>query len=716
MRVNNIIKSSVQWFVAAATLLLAPSCADKFDDSTPFGEGEGCVELAIELNETRSEGGNLLDNSILKIYDGANRLVRRYEPATEMPESIYILAGDYTATLIVGDEVAATKERAEFSYYGDCKFTVKELSTTEIALDCPMLNSVVEVTFGESLRSAIKSGYKLQMVSVADGESFSEEAYEDAHSINMEFTEDGEGYFIIPEGENLAWSFTGEKVKSTGETEPVSGSGIIAAPEARKQYSLTFNYSTYLEVSSIQIDVDTSTDDQDDSMDFTPQPIISPDGFQLEESHTPGDFTLSITGLNILSQVEVVAGETTIYPLAGGNVASVEGATYTKIDDMNGTLTLTADLFGNYAFGGNQSATIKVTDIVNSTKTATMAMTTTGITTLTNPDYWANTATISAMVIEESPSVVTIEYRNPGATEWYSATATKGEGNIYSITTAADWSESTNSAAKIYSLAFGISPANSYECRVTVDGKSQPAATLTTDNSGVQTIANSAVQKGLDCYKNNESKSSTSWCSGNNKYAYTLCTYGAYEGEGCAYLASSTAVGKFAAGNLVFGQFNFSGTSGTMSFGQPFTWKSRPKSLKVKYAANVNKVGDYDYSKVLKSGDIDPARIFVAIVDWSSRHGVTAGTSGTASNIWNPETQTSTGEGKIIGYGSLFIRTTTTASTLQDAEIEIFYYDKTSKPDGAITLVISCAASAYGDYFAGSTLNRLWVKDFEFGY
>ncbi|MFI3305593.1 MAG: PCMD domain-containing protein [Rikenellaceae bacterium] len=714
---NRIAKYSFHW-IAAAALILAASCTKTPDEGyTTYGEGEGCVELSIALDQTRSADNSALDNSVLKIYDCDDRLVRRYEPATEMPESIYILAGDYTATLLVGNQSSVTTDSSQISYSGECEFEVTELATSQIVLNCPMLNSVVDVAFDTTIDESLQQGYTLRMVAVVEGESYSEESYGASDAIKMEQTESGATYFIIPDGYNLAWQFEGVKESTTGETTSVVGSGTIAKPVAGKKYSLTFKYTTYLEVTSLLLDVDTSTDDFDDSMEFTPQPIITPLNFELGTSYLPNqDFTLSIVGLNTLSEVEIVAGETTISPLVGGSVVGVEGATYTKSDDMNGVLTLSPSLFGNYAFGGEQVATVKVTDIVDASRTTTMAISTTGITSLSNPNYWTNVATISAVVVDEAASVVTIEYRNVGATDWYSATATKGEGNTYSIETAADWSAGSNSVATIYTLAFGISPANSYEARVTVDGKSQPTATLVTDDSGCQTILDGSVPNGLSCYGENTSSSSSSWCSGNNSYALApLCSYGAYGGEACAYLASTTAAGKFAAGNIVYGQFNFASFTGTMSFGQAFAWTSRPKSLKVRYGAVVNTMSSSYTSSYLSEGDTDPARIYIAIVDWSSRHEVEAGSSG-SSNTWNPEGQTKTDEGNIIGYGSAYISKSTESSTLEDLEIDILYYDTVTKPSKSISIVISCAASAYGDYFSGSTGNRLWVKDFELGY
>ncbi len=221
----------------------------------------------------------------------------------------------------------------------------------------------------------------------------------------------------------------------------------------------------------------------------------------------------------------------------------------------------------------------------------------------------------------------------------------------------------------------------------------------------------------LTCWESSN-KSTTNWGSGNNSMASSLCTQGTRTGMGgsrCAYLSgSSVLLVDLAAGNLFLGQFSKSGTNGTVSFGQSYDWESRPNTFKLKYSATIGTVDANYHSGPLSKGGSDIARIFLAIVDWSGRHGVTTGISD-PSGIWNPSTQSSTDEGKIIGY-ALYDITASTATEMQTLEMPIYYYDTTTKPSKDITIVISCATSAYGDYLNGSTSSKMWVDDFEFGY
>ena len=77
----------------------------------------------------------------------------------------------------------------------------------------------------------------------------------------------------------------------------------------------------------------------------------------------------------------------------------------------------------------------------------------------------------------------------------------------------------------------------------------------------------------------------------------------------------------------------------------------------------------------------------------------------------------STNEGKIIGYGSMWIDADTSGNEMATAIIKTNFYDTTAVPTaGNYSLVISCACNEYGDYFNGFSGNTLYVDDFEWVY
>ena len=176
-----------------------------------------------------------------------------------------------------------------------------------------------------------------------------------------------------------------------------------------------------------------------------------------------------------------------------------------------------------------------------------------------------------------------------------------------------------------------------------------------------------------------------------------------------------------AAGNLFTGEFAYKSFTGTVQFGQTYAFTARPSAMKVKYHAHVGTVDKVrtsgDICPYIKKGDPDMARIFVAIVDWNAPHEVVSGMT-TTKGAWDPEKGIdNVSEGKILGYGSLWITQSTDGEDMQDAELDIVWYDHETRPaEGKYSLVISCACNAYGDYFTGCSKNVMYVDDFEWVY
>ena len=188
-------------------------------------------------------------------------------------------------------------------------------------------------------------------------------------------------------------------------------------------------------------------------------------------------------------------------------------------------------------------------------------------------------------------------------------------------------------------------------------------------------------------------------------------------GSYCAKLESQPAFGLLAAGNLFSATFRFASLSGTASFGMPYQWTARPTALRLKYHATVgavNKGTVTEEHEYIQDGQ-DRSRIFAVIVDWNSRHATVAG-MGSPTGVWDPAKTAETAEGPVIAYGSLLIGETTPGDAMTTVEIPIEYYDRTTKPTGAYTLIISCTTSAYGDFKVGCLGNVMYVDDFEWVY
>lgn len=709
-------------------MLLLTACNKDSLSESQAGEGEGVLQLSYSLNTTRTDdlSEKLLENSTLRVSNSEGGLIRYYSPATEAPSQLYLVAGSYSISLSAGTTNYAATSTEECLFYGESPFEIVAGKSSSVDLVCTMKNSAVKIIYDSTIEENLEEGYTTY-VSARDSFSLDEALLDETYTLT--FTESGTGYFMLPIGvSNISWGFFGTHTDS--EVGDLSATGVIEAPEAATLYSLTLKYSRtpdgYLEISAT---LDESTDDYDDNFTFSPQPSITALDLSLTESidYAGASYNFNISAVNDLNSISIelldIEGnvEQRVEPYASGTEVdtSAEGAIYTATSSTEGALTINSALFKQFTTGGSKMLSITATDIYNSAYTITPQFNIDGL--IKNPtiDLWANSGVLECYIIEEQEQEVGISYRKLGDTEWVDAVAQKSGDRRYSIEIAPTWNTSTNAGGfTVYTLESGFRAGYTYEYKYSLAGVEQGQASFTT--SGVQTLPNADMESTLLSCWTSTNGFSTSWCSGNNSMAESLCTQGTYSGmggEACAVLSgASVTLVKIAAGNLALGRFEKSSTtSGTVSFGQPFDWESRPKTFKFKYAASIGTVdAAYHSGAPIAVGDQDVARIFFAVVDWDARHDVTAGTS-SPTGVWDPVTMTSVDEGAIIGYAFQDITESTTGDMIE-SELEIFYYDTQTKPSKEISIVVSCSTSAYGDYMTGSTSSKLYVDDFELAY
>ncbi len=725
-------------YILSLCMLLTTSCSKDFIDElggSGAADNEGTLKLTYSLASTKSTSdAELLAKSKLKIYREDGELIRYYKPATEAPDELYLVAGKYSAELAIDASTYATTSFDECAYYGDASFEITANESNNVSITSSITNSAIKIVYDETIIDNFEEGY---ITYVTASDAYDKQTAESDKLYTLSFTSSGVGYFILPdEVSNISWGFSG--VHSDPEVGTLSLSGVISNPKAATAYTLNFKYSETAGgvVGGLTISIDESSEEFDDSFAFSPQPTITPLDFSISSTQVysgENSYSLAVSAVNSLKSItlEMLDDDGDVVesysPLDGDIVdLSTSGLAfeYSIVNDEEsskvGTLTISDDFLTLFSSGGVKSVNIVAKDVLSAKSEVTPQFVVPGI--LDNPtlDLWANSGVFQACVPTASAeNVVKIAYRKSGEEDWSEATATSVGDYLYEASFSPTWSETTSDGGdKVYYLNSGFTAGNTYEYKYYIDGVDQ-GKLLSYTASEVQTIASSGFESSsLSCWGSSNS-SSTWWASGNNSFSSSLCTQGTYSGAGgsaCAYLAgASVSLVDLAAGNLFLGQFERpSLTSGQVSFGQSFDWTSRPTSLKFKYAASLGTVNASYKGEYIEEGETDQARIFFAIVDWSDRHVVTSGTS-SVSGVWDPATMSSVTEGEIIGYASLWI-TSSTSGSMQEKELTVYYYDKETKPSKDITIVISCATSAYGDYFNGSTSSKLYVDDFEFGY
>lgn len=341
-------------------------------------------------------------------------------------------------------------------------------------------------------------------------------------------------------------------------------------------------------------------------------------------------------------------------------------------------------------------------------------------------DLWKNTATLTAAVAASDFADTKVQYRIKGSAGWKDADlgAPDADG-MFTATINPAWTAGQNAAGiAIHNVdpATGVFARKTYEYQLLINSGTVASGEFSTGEGDI--IPNGDMEDAaLPCFTENGSKTTTFWGSGNNSLTKSLCTQGAAGDNHYALMQSSKQFVTIAAGNLFTGTFNYASMTGTVKFGQNYTYTARPRMMRVKYHA---KVGTVDYNNAggpLQKGEQDKARIFVAIVDWDSQHTVASKfgfTGSSCTGSWDPEQGPDVvTEGKILGYASMWLTETTAGDELvsSDDALEIHWYDtEAPAPTGSYTIVISCAANAYGDFFNGCTTNHLYADDFEWVY
>lgn len=288
----------------------------------------------------------------------------------------------------------------------------------------------------------------------------------------------------------------------------------------------------------------------------------------------------------------------------------------------------------------------------------------------------------------------------------------------------------------------GLSPETEYEYRLAVtalDGGAEETMAaqsgITTDkavpvpNGGFETTSSAESGKYKSFYdpaSSDESLKSKWWDNGN--YGSTLVGSSSVicypdasdkkEGAQSVCLQSRWVVVKFAAGNLFSGRFgDLIGTSGgTVFFGRPFS--ARPTAMRfwMKYSGGVINRESDNVPADGKKGKYDKAMIRVALGTWDyKKYGGDAESpvlvnTTDVSTFVDYSTDPST-----IALGEKIVSSdeSNPAKDWIQVTLPLVYRDETKFPTH---IIISCAASMYGDYFSGFDGSKLWIDGVELIY
>ena len=360
-----------------------------------------------------------------------------------------------------------------------------------------------------------------------------------------------------------------------------------------------------------------------------------------------------------------------------------------------------------------------------------------------DPNIWAKFVTVSADVDTETydASKVYFQYRKQGETAWsdisddIKATATAKEGVYSAVLKGLDPNTQYEYQLVLYTKdttttndageTVTVSAAKTVIGDADNDGNADEPATFTTESAPAIPNGNFEGYNEDNGYPAFYYTGTEKWWDSGNAissdFGAIICTtdIGANGTKKCALLQSQVVLNiKLAAGNIFSGSSGgqISGsTHGAVHFGRPFTGRPTGITFYIKYCSGeVDKVGDSDLTK----GENDKGQFKVALGRWGdtskyASHDTNDMTSPVQVRTDKLETFWKIGElQETIVYRDII----TDKNTGWDKWKKVTWKFDYKNEDVPTHIIISGAASQYGDYYGGSSNSRMWLDEIELLY
>ncbi len=684
------MKKILSYALAATALMFAAAGCTTSPQDGISDPGYGTATLKIETDNTVAVIGGTRasaapESYVVKVYSSEG-LIYLFEGLDQVPEKLRLKSGDYTVKVKAGDDALLAEGPC---YEGSQEFSISKGSVS-VPVTCRIANTLISVAFDESIRNNFTSyGAKITVNDTTE----------------IAFGPDSESvvrYLTLPkEQTSIGWTFEGTSAAGTSYTK----SGKISPVKTATKYQLNYRY-----VESdkggimLNIEVDDTTVDIDDEIDIFQRPEITPLGFDIDATHafTGSDFIFSITSSSEIRSIllEHSSLENGLEAI-DNQLAAERGVTAERQSAGKVKLTV-SPVFVASLPGGTNRISITATDSQNKSRTVVLKISISGINEIEECDIWATSLRVSAMIADKSASDVMFGYREAGSSDDWTKVEAEGPDseNVYSATIT------------------GLASGTSYECVAFIGGSQYGSPTCATTEQAVQ-LPNGGFE---EWYQNKAwypyaENTEGFWGTGNPMSTMMGASYNittpendprpGSQGTRSAKLDSKFvgfgSLGKIAAGNMFTGESKgmSSGTNGVVAFGRP--WSTRPKALTGWYKATVGTIDYAGSNSPAAKGETDVYQIFVCLTDWDEPHNVDTADQ---STFFNPSTDSG-----VIAYGE--IRSSQQVADWTEFTIELQYRSLSRKPK---YIVVVATASAYGDYFTGSTGSVMCIDDFELVY
>lgn len=717
-------------------MLVAATLTGCRDDEHMISDGEGTLHLSANVNSNvqivsratlSSEEEQALAESAIIWISNSKGLVHEFIGASQVPESLRLFAGHYTAEAWVGDSVPASWDKT-FYKSGFKGFDIASGKDTEVALTCKVANTLASVSYSDAVLEVLTS--PVMTVSLDDGIT------DGSHSLIFdESNRDAKGRFMInSRTKGLTWTLTGQQVDGATYTK----SGVIENIKPATEYILKVNFTgqdptvggAYLEVV-----VEEEPVGQDTNVEVVLPPTIvgmlgfdKNNTFRAEEGKV-GRKAIFISAGAALDEVFVTSqdiafvGSESIGMLhIHDSFASQLNAAgfnwiyfYEEGDDVSGFRINLEEEFTDKFTEGDHTFEITAKDVNGKSSSATFTISITNAPAATSPIAESSISytgvTLEGTVLKDA-SEYGFMLRQASASRSYET-----------------WTRipATVSGNRIYAQVNDLKPGTAYEYGVYADDfVSTETSTFTTlaypqlPNAGFEDWSTGADGAALPA----ASASNLFWDTGNHgsqsmgKDVTEKDNGTKHSGNYSAKLTSQFVgvggIGKFAAGNIFIGKYlKTDGTDGELGWGRP--WEFRPVAVKVwvKYSpkVGVNKKGAND--SYIAVGQMDQGIIYVALTDNNNQ-------TYSDNTQWPFIIKTKSKQlfkdengnlrENVLAYGEHIFTEAT------DGMIEITIPLETVKAGTVANIAFVASASRYGDYFSGGDGSTMWIDDIELVY
>ena len=694
-----------------------------------MSEGEGSISISTSINTdvevvSRTSTDELAENCLIWISNSKG-LVRQYNGADEVPAKVALLSGHYVAEAWAGDSVSASFDKRWFK--GRQEFDVTKGANTEVAIKCTVANVVASVNYAEGLEDVLSD--------------FTMTVGHDRGSLTFTGRDDRKGYFMMPSTDkNLTYTLTGTQIDGSQFTH----TGVIENAAPATEYALTVKYTPVTnEVGGavFTIIVDRTEIKVTDERELIAAPGIVGHGFDLAETlmSARGSFTehsvyvtsaIGISNLVLKSKafesISVLGGDDfDILAMSQAGRDAVAAAGVEMVDqraDAEESLLkiIFSEEFLNNLEDGEYSIMFTATDTKGRSTTATLNIIVSDAPVMTVSIDEA-TIDLHSVILRgrTSKEVETagFKYRAVGAADWQRVEAVAASRSIapdteFTAVVSGLEADTEYEYATVCSLASGVEFEGAVMNFTTADGPQLP-------NAGMETWG--TIDKVTTLCTD---ESSMFWDSGNWGAKLGSIILGVltqstsspvHSGQYAAQLTTKSMAGVIAAGNLFVGHFlaTEGGTNGILGWGRPFT--GEPKALKVwaKYTPGSSySIGYYSGTEISSDGP-DRGIIYIALLDDSKMeyNGYSWPVIVRTQDLTNYSFKKDAAN--VIAYGEHVFAEATPGSDLIEIEIPIEYYRQGVTPSN---IIVTCAASQFGDYYAGAANSTLIVDDFKLIY